>query len=29
MQHPLLKKTNQELLNMVKDEGKVTEWQPY
>ncbi|MDP4854428.1 MAG: 2-amino-4-hydroxy-6-hydroxymethyldihydropteridine diphosphokinase, partial [Saprospiraceae bacterium] len=29
MHHPLLKKTNQELLNMVKDEGKVTEWQPY
>ena len=29
MQHPLLKKTNQELLDMVKDEGKVTKWQPY
>ena len=29
IQHPLLKKTNQELLDMVKDEGKVTKWQPY
>lgn len=29
MQHPLLKKTNQELLDMVKDEGKVTKWQSY
>lgn len=29
MQHPLLKKTNQELLDVVKDEGKVTKWQPY
>ena len=29
MQHPLLKKTNQELLDMVKDKGKVTKWQPY
>ena len=29
IQHPLLKKTNQELLDMVKDEGKVTKWQSY
>jgi 2-amino-4-hydroxy-6-hydroxymethyldihydropteridine diphosphokinase len=29
MQNPLLKITNQELLDMVKDEGKVTKWQPY
>ena len=28
MQNPLLKKTNQELLDVVKDEGKVTKWQP-
>jgi 2-amino-4-hydroxy-6-hydroxymethyldihydropteridine diphosphokinase len=30
MCHPLLKKTNQELLDIVKDDGKVTQWQqPY
>jgi len=29
MLHPLLKKTNQELLDVVKDNGKVTKWQPY
>ncbi len=29
MQNPLLKITNQELLDMVKDEGKVTKCQPY
>lgn len=29
MLHPLLKKTNQELLEVVKDNGKVTMWQPY
>lgn len=28
MPHPLLKKTSQELLDEVKDEGKVTKWQP-
>lgn len=28
MQHPLLKKTNQRLLDDVKDDGKVTKWQP-
>lgn len=29
MLHPLLKKTNQELLDVVKDNGKVTKWQSY
>jgi 2-amino-4-hydroxy-6-hydroxymethyldihydropteridine diphosphokinase len=29
MHHPLLNKTNQELLDIVKDDGKVTQWQPY
>lgn len=29
MYHPLLKLTNQELLDIVKDDGKVTKWQPY
>ena len=28
MHHPLLKKTNQKLLDDVKDDGKVTKWQP-
>lgn len=28
MHHPLLKKTNQNLLHDVKDDGKVTKWQP-
>lgn len=29
MYHPLLKLTHQELLDIVKDDGKVTKWQPY
>jgi 2-amino-4-hydroxy-6-hydroxymethyldihydropteridine diphosphokinase len=29
MQHPLLKKTNQELLDIVEDDGKVTQWKSY
>ena len=28
MHHPLLKKTNLKLLDTVKDDGKVTKWQP-
>ena len=28
MHHPLLKKSNQKLLDDVKDDGKVTKWQP-
>jgi 2-amino-4-hydroxy-6-hydroxymethyldihydropteridine diphosphokinase len=28
MTHPLLKKTNQELLDIVKDKGMVKKWQP-
>ena len=28
MHHPLLKKTNRKLLDDVKDDGKVTKWQP-
>lgn len=29
MYHPLLKITNKELLDVVKDDGKITKWQPY
>ena len=28
MHHPFLKKSNQKLLDDVKDDGKVTKWQP-